>query len=134
MFNLRVLTVAAMACLGLQGCAWVLRDDATRLATLIEKAATKLRKSEDTEARLFFEVAGTDKPYTIVMEPCFDPREPVPDCGPMVVRAGEISTSTRLHTRAVRVPLRMSVSKSGGKTEIVLKKQKNGRIEVFAMY
>jgi len=105
------------------GCG-VLEDNGTHLAYALEKGAAALRSSRANETVVRYETLdGASKPYYVEITPSFGEQGPASGIwSSYLVVSGQRSGGTSYHNRFVFVPRRLFIEKTGGVTELVLRK------------
>ncbi len=122
----RVARSAAGAALLLLLCACgnLFEDNATHLASALEKGAARLRASSERELIVRYETLdGGNDPYYIEITPSFSTGQPSGVPGSYLVVSGKSHGGTSYHNRFVLVPRRLYIEKgAGGPAELVLRK------------
>ncbi len=119
----------------LSACGNFLEDNGTHLADALGKGAATLRASTDSELVVRYEtLAGGRDPYYIEITPSFTAGQPSNIPGSYLVVSGRAPGGTSYHNRFVLVPQRLYIEKSqGGPTELVLRRDRDGNVEVVEL-
>jgi hypothetical protein len=119
----------------LSGCGHFLEDNGTHLAYALEKGAAQLRASPDSRRIVRYETLdGGNDPYYIEITPSFTAGQPSNVAGSYLVVSGKTRGGTSYHNRFVLVPRRLYIDKNqGGATEVVLRKDDSGGINVVEL-
>jgi hypothetical protein len=125
--------VALVMALG-AGCGRLLEDNGTHLAYALEKGAGELRASGATEYVVRYETLdGPGQGYYVELTPSLpEGSGGSAKWSSYLVVSGKTSGGTSYHNRFVYVPKRLYVEKSGGPTELVLRRD-GDRISVVAV-
>ena len=121
-----LLRLTLPALLALAGCGTFLEDNGTHLAYALEKGASQLRGSSESELVVHYQTLDSvGQSYYVELAPSLGPTQPAG--GPWssyLVVSGKTSGGTSYHNRFVFVPERLYIDKpQGGSTDLVLRKQ-----------
>jgi hypothetical protein len=124
----------ALLLLGLLSGCRLLEDNGTHLAYALEKGAKALRASSATETIVRYEpLDGPHQSYYVELTPSVGASgQPTNVGGSYLVVSGKTSGGTSYHNRFVFVPERLYIQKSGGATELILRKD-GDRISVVGV-
>lgn len=119
----------------LSACGNLLEDNGTHLAYALEKGATTLRRSADSELVVRYQTLdGGHDPYYIEITPSFTPGRPSSIPGSYLVVSGTTRGGTSYHNRFVLVPQRLYIEKiRGGPAELVLRKDAANHVNVVEL-
>jgi len=119
----------------LSACGNFLEDNGTHLAYALEKGAATLSTSSDSELVVRYETLdGGHDPYYIEITPSFTAGQPSNIPGSYLVVSGTTRGGTSYHNRFVLVPARLYIEKSqGGAAELVLRRDRDGNVEVVEL-
>ena len=119
-------SLALASLLALAGCGTFLEDNGTHLAYALEKGASQLKASSESELVVHYQTLDpVGQGYHVELAPSLAPTQPAGAVwSSYLVVSGKTSGGTSYHNRFVFVPERLYVDKpQGGSTDLVLHKQ-----------
>jgi hypothetical protein len=116
----------------LAGCGNVFEDNGTHLAYALEKGASRLRASPDSELVVRYQTLDeASDPYYIEITPSFVPGRSSDVPSSYLVVSGKSSGGTSYHNRFIFVPQRLYIEKTqGGPSDFLLRKAPNDGVSV----
>ena len=115
--------VVCLTLLAAAGCN-ALEDNGTHLAAALDAGASGLRASRATETVVRYEpLDGPNEPYDVEITPSYGTSGQTTGVwSSYLVVSGHHSGGTSAHNRSVFVPARLYIEKTGGETQLVLRK------------
>lgn len=114
------------------GCGNVFEDNGTHLAYALEKGASRLRASQDSELIVHYQTLDeASDPYYIEITPSFVAGRSSDVPSSYLVVSGKNSGGTSYHNRFILVPQRLYIEKTqGGPADLLLRKGPNDGVSV----